>query len=116
MRSGLPMEVPPYFWTINDTGEGIRGKAVILSWHPGKQRMKTYLRPKNVALVALACGVATTLFAWFLAGRQAEHEAAAEFAAQANVAADILDRRVQRYIDVLYGLEALAYHDERLKR
>ena len=78
--------------------------------------MKTYLRPQNVALVALCCGVAATLFAWFLAGRQVEREAAAEFAGQANLAANILERRVQRYIDVLYGLEALAYHDAQVTR
>ena len=41
--------------------------------------MKTYQRPQNVALLALACGVAATLFAWFLAGRQVERESAAEF-------------------------------------
>src|SRR5258708_14319403 len=116
MRSGLPMEVPPYFWTIRDTGEGKRGKAAILSWHPPKQRMKTYLRPQNVALVALACGVAATLFAWFLAGRQVERAASPEFAAQANLATNILERRIQRYVDVLYGLEALAYHDVQLAR
>ncbi len=78
--------------------------------------MKTYLRPQNVALVALCCGVAATLFAWFLAGRQVEREAAAEFSGQANLAANILERRIQRYIDVLYGLEALANHDENLRR
>ncbi len=78
--------------------------------------MKTYLRPQNVALVALACGVAATLFAWFLAGRQVEREASAEFAAQANLATNILERRIQRYVDVLYGLEALAYHDVQLAR
>jgi diguanylate cyclase (GGDEF)-like protein/PAS domain S-box-containing protein len=78
--------------------------------------MKTYRRPQNVALLALACGVAATLFAWFLAGRQVQGEAQAEFAGQANLAANILERRVQRYIDLLYGLEALAYHDESLSR
>ncbi len=78
--------------------------------------MKTYLRPRNVALLALACGVAATLFAWFLAGRQVQREAQAEFAGQANLATNILERRMQRYIDLLYGLEALAYHDERLAR
>ncbi len=66
--------------------------------------MKTYLRPQNVALLALACGVAATLFAWFLAGRQIEREAEVEFAGQANLATNILERRIQRYIAVLYGL------------
>ena len=78
--------------------------------------MKTYLRPKNVALVALACGLAATLLAWFLAGRQVQREQVSEFSGQANLAANILERRLQRYIDLLYGLEALAHHDEVLGR
>ena len=78
--------------------------------------MKTYLRPKNVALVALACGLAATLLAWFLAGRQVQREQVSEFSGQANLAANILERRLQRYIDLLYGLESLAHHDEALTR
>jgi len=78
--------------------------------------MKTILRPQSLALIVLACGVGLTLFAWHLAGRQAEHEAQAEFASQANLAAGVLERRLQRYIDLLYGLEALPYHDQNLTR
>ena len=78
--------------------------------------MKTYLRPQNVALLALSCGLAATLFAWFLAGRQVEREARVEFVGQANLATNLLERRIQRYIDVLYGLEALANRDENLRR
>src|SRR5258708_32215790 len=78
--------------------------------------MKNYLRPSNVALVVLACGLAASLFAWLLAGTQAKHEAQIEFAHQANLAANVLERRIQRYVDVLYGLEALAYHDEQVSR
>src|SRR5476651_1651921 len=119
MRSGLPIEVPPYFWTISDTGDTrqeIRGKAVILAWRTPTKRMKTYLRPHNLALAALACGVAATLFAWFFAGRQAEREAAAGFENHATLATNLLERRLERYIDVLYGLEALAYHDVTVSR
>jgi diguanylate cyclase (GGDEF)-like protein/PAS domain S-box-containing protein len=78
--------------------------------------MKTYLRPHNLALAALACGVAATLFAWFFAGRQAEREAAAGFENHATLATNLLERRLERYIDVLYGLEALAYHDVTVSR
>jgi diguanylate cyclase (GGDEF)-like protein/PAS domain S-box-containing protein len=78
--------------------------------------METDLRPQNVALAALVCGIAATLFAWYLAGRLVQHEAQAEFATQADLAANLLERRIQRYIDVLYGLEALTYHEEKLER
>jgi diguanylate cyclase (GGDEF)-like protein/PAS domain S-box-containing protein len=78
--------------------------------------MNRPLRPQIVALTALALGVAATLFAWFMAGRQADREAATEFTNHANLASNLLDRRVQRYVDVLYGLEALAYHEATLTR
>jgi diguanylate cyclase (GGDEF)-like protein/PAS domain S-box-containing protein len=78
--------------------------------------MKTYLRPHNLALAALACGVAATLFAWFFAGRQAEREAGAEFENHATFATNLLDRRIESDLDVLYGLGALAYHDAALTR
>jgi hypothetical protein len=29
MRSGLPMEVPPYFWTIRDTRGGCSGEKAL---------------------------------------------------------------------------------------
>ena len=78
--------------------------------------MKTDLRPQSVALTALACGLAATLLAWYLTGSQVEREAQAEFAGQANLATNLLERRIQRYVDVLFGLEALAYHDPQLTR
>ena len=73
-------------------------------------------RPQLVALTALACAIAATLLAWFVAGRQAQREAAAEFASQSELASDLLERRMERYVDVLYGLEALAHHDPELAR
>jgi diguanylate cyclase (GGDEF)-like protein/PAS domain S-box-containing protein len=78
--------------------------------------MNRPLRPRSVALAALAFGVAATLLAWYSVGGQGEREARSEFARQATQAANILERRMQRYLDVLYGLEALAHHDVDLRR
>ncbi|MGZ5047342.1 MAG: bifunctional diguanylate cyclase/phosphodiesterase [Usitatibacter sp.] len=78
--------------------------------------MKTYRRPHQLALAALACGLAATLFAWFAAGREVERESSAEFASRATLAASLLERRVERYVDVLYGLAALAHHDPTVTR
>ena len=64
------------------------------------------LRQQSVALVVLGLGVAATVAAWHVVGRQAESEARAEFANQAMVATSVVERRVQRYIDLLYGLDA----------
>ena len=78
--------------------------------------MNRPLRPHVVALAALALGVAATLLAWFMAARQAGRDARVEFSNHANLAANLLERRIQRYVDVLYGLEALAYHETDLSR
>ncbi len=75
--------------------------------------MNTSYRPPNLAYVALACGVAATLLSWVLVGRGVDREARAEFANQADLAAGVIERRMARYIDLLYGLEALANHDPR---
>src|SRR5215471_18499650 len=75
-----------------------------------------HLRPRSVAAVALAIGLGATLWAWFIAGRQVEREGRAKFEQQSSLAAGLLERRIQRYIDALYGLEALAYHDQTLSR
>jgi CHASE1-domain containing sensor protein len=60
--------------------------------------------------------LALTLLAWWLAQRQARNEAQAEFANQAYVATNVVEKRIQRYIDALYGLGALASHDASLSR
>jgi diguanylate cyclase (GGDEF)-like protein/PAS domain S-box-containing protein len=78
--------------------------------------MKNYLRPQSVALIALACGMAATLVAWLLAGRQAENAARTHFANTADVAANVVDRGFQRYLDLLYGLDAFAHQDAGLTR
>ncbi|HET7731344.1 MAG TPA: EAL domain-containing protein [Usitatibacter sp.] len=73
--------------------------------------MKNSLRPQNVAVLALACGIAASITAWYLAGRQAQAQASAEFSSQAQVAVNVVAARIQRYIDVLHGLDAFATHD-----
>ncbi len=78
--------------------------------------MKTSLRPRVAALLALACGLVATLFAWFQLGQQADREARAQFASRANLASGVLERRIQRYLDILYGLQAFVYHENELSR
>ena len=78
--------------------------------------MTNYLRPQSVALIALALGVAATVAGWYVVGRQAEAEARAEFATQAALATTVIERRVQRYVDLLYGLDAFVNHEPRPSR
>ena len=78
--------------------------------------MKNFLRSRNVRLLALACGLLATVFAWYQAGQAVEREETAQFNARANVATAVLERRIQRYLDILYGLQAFAYHTEEITR
>ncbi len=73
--------------------------------------MKIALRPLPLAWTALAFGIAATLLAWYFVGLGVDREARAEFTNHANLATSVIERRMQRYIDMLYGLEALAGHD-----
>jgi diguanylate cyclase (GGDEF)-like protein/PAS domain S-box-containing protein len=105
MRSTLPIEVPPYFWTMRDkvvTGK----KALFYRNRDPRLHMKNYLRPQTVALITLASGLAASVATWFFVGQQADREARAEFATRANLATNLVERRVQRYVDLLYGMEA----------
>jgi diguanylate cyclase (GGDEF)-like protein/PAS domain S-box-containing protein len=111
------MEVPPYFWTMSDTkglteGGVNAGKNRYSIVANAAQTMPTDLRPRSVALIALASGLAATLVAWLSTGHQADREAQAEFASTTTIATNVLERRIQRYIDVVWSLAALAYHDD----
>ncbi|HET6265241.1 MAG TPA: CHASE domain-containing protein, partial [Usitatibacter sp.] len=78
--------------------------------------MTTNLRPQSVALIALAAGVAATLLAWYVTGRSLRLESSAEFANRSQLAASVLERRIQRYVDLLYNLDAFANHEEHFTR
>jgi diguanylate cyclase (GGDEF)-like protein/PAS domain S-box-containing protein len=109
------MEVPPYFWTINDTVRDAR-KSGYSSVTAFPLRMKTLLRPPTVALITLACGVAATLLAWYLVSVQVGRESRAEFANRGHLATNVVERRLQRFVDLLYGMEALLSHAPGLSR
>ena len=117
MRSGLPIEVPPYFWTIRDTG-GNRAKGRYFIGTGAPIPMKTSPpspdgrpgHPRSCGVAAERCRVVLRRAARSSARREAD------FANQASLAANLVDRRVQRYVDLLYGLEALSAHGHELSR
>jgi len=76
----------------------------------------TSQRPSTTALAALAFGLAATVFGWWTAGRQVRNELQGEFADQAIAGSNLVERRIQRYVDALYGMQALAAHDFTLRR
>ena len=106
--------MPPYFWTISDKGIA-----------PGKSRysiattplaVKRYLPTQSLAWFTLALGVAASVGAWHFAARQSDSETRSEFESRANLAASLVDRKVARYIDLLYGMEALFGNDPSVSR
>jgi diguanylate cyclase (GGDEF)-like protein/PAS domain S-box-containing protein len=78
--------------------------------------MKKYPPPQSVAWIALAIGVAATTLAWWVSSRQAESQARAEFANRTQLATQMVERRFQRYLDALYGLDAFANHEPNFPR
>lgn len=60
--------------------------------------------------------MAGSLLAWLLLGGQVEREAEGEFANKAQLAGNVVERRIQRYVDLLYGLDALANRAAELSR
>ncbi len=73
--------------------------------------MRTPLPPQSLALSALAVGVVATLLAWWASSGQAEVQARSEFRSRVQVATQLVERRFQRYVDVLYSLDAFANHE-----
>src|SRR4051812_38887787 len=56
MRSGLPMEVPPYFWTMSDTGGG--AETAKPAFYPALQhRASRDAAPRLLGAAKLAAGV-----------------------------------------------------------
>src|SRR5205814_1105437 len=84
-------------------------------FYPDARPITMRIRPgaPSVALLTLAIGIAATLLGWFLVGREVERQARAEFENQASLVSSVLERRIQRYIDLLYSVEALANHNPR---
>ncbi len=78
--------------------------------------MRFALPPRSLAFASLAGALALTLVAWFGAGSRNETQARAQFARETDLATSLLERRVQRYVDVLYALQARAFHDTQLSR
>ena len=106
-----PSEVPPYFWTIRDTGRACRQKRLFYLAAPPYPHEEPPPTPECRADHPRLRGGGKRARVGRSSGAQVEREAGAEFAAKAQLAANVVERRIQRYVDLLYGLDALANHD-----
>ncbi len=73
--------------------------------------MTRLLRHSGLAKYVLILGIALSLLAWFFVCRLVERQARADFDAKAQATISVIERRTQRYIDLLHGLEGLFGHD-----
>ena len=78
--------------------------------------MKRILRHTGLAKVVLTLGIVFSLTTWFFVGRLMEQQAQADFDTKARATIGAIERRAQRSIDILHGLEGLFGHDPSLSR
>ncbi len=78
--------------------------------------MTSAIRHTGLAPAVLALGIALSLGAWFLAAGVVEKQAKADFDRIALATVGAIERRTQRYIDILNGLEGLFGHDPSVSR
>ena len=80
---------------------------------PPTLRLLRYFRPANTVL---AIGLLISLAAWISTAYFLERQAQAEFDVKAQVLVADIERRTQRYVDLLYGLQGLFGDDLSLTR
>ena len=78
--------------------------------------MTRILRHFSLAYVTLALGTVVSLVTWYLTGQLVERQTRADFETQAQAAINVIERRTQRYVDLLHGLEGLFGHDLSVSR
>ena len=67
--------------------------------------MTRLLRHTGLARVVLILGIAMSLAAWFFVARLMDKQARADFDMKVRATISAVERRTQRYIDILPGLE-----------
>ncbi len=78
--------------------------------------MTRLLGHTGLARVVLILGIAMSLATWFFFARLIEKQALADFDTKTRETINKIERRTQRYIDVLQGLEGLFGHDPSVSR
>ena len=78
--------------------------------------MTRILRHHRLAYVILALGIILSGVAWYMAGVLADRRAQVEFNTRSQNALNQIERRAQRYVDLLHGLQGLFGHDPSISR
>ncbi|MBL8522224.1 MAG: EAL domain-containing protein [Betaproteobacteria bacterium] len=78
--------------------------------------MTRILRHHRLAYVILALGIVLSGVAWYIAGVLTDRRAQVEFNTRTQNALSQIERRAQRYVDLLHGLQGLFGHDPSVSR
>jgi diguanylate cyclase (GGDEF)-like protein/PAS domain S-box-containing protein len=78
--------------------------------------MTRILRHHRLAYVILALGIALSGIAWYVAGVLVDRRAQVEFNTRTQNAQSQIERRAQRHVDLLHGLQGLFGHDPSISR
>jgi len=78
--------------------------------------MTRILRHHRLAYVILALGIVLSGFAWYVAGVLVDRRAQVEFNTRTQNALSQIERRAQRHVDLLHGLQGLFSHDPSISR
>ncbi len=78
--------------------------------------MKRILRHHSLAYIIVAFGTLMSLVAWYFAAQLVERQTRADFDTRAQEVVGSIERRAQRYVDLLHGLEGLFGHDPSVSR
>ena len=78
--------------------------------------MTRILRHHRLAYVILALGFVLSLAAWYVAGVLTDRRAQVDFTIRTENTLGLIERRAQRYVDLLHGLQGLFGHDPSVSR
>ena len=78
--------------------------------------MTRILRHFSLAYIIVALGTVVSLVVWYLTGQVVERQTRTDLDAEAQAAISVIERRTQRNIDLLHGLEGLFGHDLSVSR
>jgi len=81
-----------------------------------RQLLPVLLSPRVLPALVLAASLGVTALLWRDAARDADHEVQADFEVRVRDLVNLLDQRMQTYVQVLYGVQGLFYSSQNVDR
>jgi diguanylate cyclase (GGDEF)-like protein len=81
-----------------------------------RQLLPALLSPRVLPVLVLAASLGVTALLWRDAARDADQEVQADFDVRVRELVNLLDQRMQTYVQVLYGVQGLFYSSQNVER